>query len=59
MTEKASAATEENGMDEPKQKLSPVAKGVYDAAAKQLLSDRNILADIVREDKKCALWKKL
>ena len=47
MTEKASAATEENGMDEPKQKLKSVAKGVYDAAAKQLLSDRNILADIV------------
>ena len=34
-------------MDEPKQKLKPVVKGVYDAAAKQLLSDRNILAGIV------------
>ena len=48
MAEKASAATEENGMDEPKQKLKPVAKGVYDAAAKRILSERNILAGIVR-----------
>lgn len=45
---KVPAATEENGMDEPKQKIKPLVRGVRDAVAEEVLSGRNIPASIVR-----------
>ena len=35
-------------MDEPKQKIKPLVRGVRDAVAKEVLSARNIPASIVR-----------
>ena len=35
-------------MDEPKQKIKPLVRGVSDAVAKEVLSARNIPASIVR-----------
>lgn len=35
-------------MDDPKQKIKPVVRGVHDAVAKKVLSARNIPAGIVR-----------
>ena len=46
--EKVSAATEKNGMDEPKQKIKPVVRGIHDAVAEEVLSARNLPAGIVR-----------
>ena len=35
-------------MDEPKQKIKPVARGIHDAVAEEVLSARNLPAGIVR-----------
>ena len=45
---KVPAATEENGMDEPKQKIKPLVRGVRDAVAEEVLLARNLPVGIVR-----------
>lgn len=35
-------------MDEPKQKIKPVVRGIHDAVAEEVLSARNLPAGIVR-----------